>query len=131
MVGRACSEVYSHLMPPLFLTLSSQIFGQRVRSWIEAQQGKQTELDISGHALVQTGSVIQIMHTLQSFADHDHGFQEKFLALLAAAFSITDGIFLYHTTAYNHSIVDILSGVALPAIGYVGTQLIGNYVWGN
>lgn len=119
---RICSETYSHLISPVLTTVSSLLIGKGIRSIWEKNFPKSSGLDISGHAIVQTACTIQMMHTLKSFADHGHSIQQAAIGSLVGAFSITDAVFMYNTVAYTHSIADVVAGIALPILGYLGVQ---------
>lgn len=127
--SRIASEVYSHLVYPLFPTISSLfIAGRGLRALWKVKDPKSETIDISGHALMQMGSIIHTAYTLKSFADHNHPIQQAALSLVAAAFSATDAILMYNTTAYSHSIVDVVAGIALPTLGYLGFQLAQSFL---
>ncbi len=128
ITGRIASETYSHILYPLIPMVSSLYIGGRgLRGLWEAKVPKSERIDISGHALMQMGSLIQTVYTLKSFADHDHPIQHAALGALAGAVSATDAVFMYNTTAYTHSIVDVVAGIALPILGYLGFQMAESF----
>lgn len=127
---RALSEVSSHILYPLVpMAASLYIGGRGLRKLWETQVPKSEKIDISGHSLMQMGSIIHTGYILKSFADHDHSIQHAALSLLAGAFSATDAVFMHNTTAYTHSVIDVVAGIALPILGYLGFQ-IAEYFWG-
>ena len=111
------SEIYSHILSPLAPAWSSHMLANSLRNTSKLLGLK--NIDISGHVIIQAASNIYVMHTLQSLADCDHAIQELALSILAGAYSITDAIFMYHTSTYCHSNVEVATGVALTAFSYL------------
>lgn len=86
------------------------------------------EVDTSGHVMVQGGLTIFAMNMLSKVSETGTESQKKLFTIICAIVACTDGIFMYNTTASCHSIADVVAGVAVVAVGYLGVQFARSIV---
>ncbi|MBU6447045.1 MAG: hypothetical protein KGQ49_06575 [Verrucomicrobia bacterium] len=77
-------------------------------------------VDTSGHVLIQMGYHIYNMKYLQALGKTGTPTQIKTLMAVHACWAATDAVWMFNTSAFCHSVADVVAAVACTSVVFAG-----------
>jgi hypothetical protein len=119
---RCWFQISKNVIYPSLHTSLLSAFSLCFRDYLIFTRNFPKDIRPSGHAIVQQALVIHAINSLESIEKIGSLNQKKLHSTVCAIISVSDAIWLYNTTANRHSIVDVISGLALATIGHLALK---------
>jgi hypothetical protein len=121
VANRGWKQLSKNVIIPAAYSSIMAIGGLLVREYVFNHSNNQV-LDISGHVILQIAQNLCVMKSLQGLEETGSLLQARTIKIFHAAVAITDGVWMFNTSANCHSVADAVVGLACNCLTYFGIE---------
>lgn len=114
----------ANVLTPLGYHIACGLVGMHIKRNIVYPLDSGSNLDTSGHVIMQMATCILAMKALSGLKQSGSAWQQKSFSLLNLAFSVTDMVWMFNCASHCHTVAGVMAGVFSASLPLASIELM-------